>query len=184
MPGAGKNRLALIAGACLIASALLIGIPVDISNALRFFSAGALFGIRGDHAMRVIDPDAPFLPGRDWLFAISVGTAFALECSGSATSGFLSSRHAVQAGQALPVPRAKAACIFAGTSLAGTCERPRPERVRCKTAVTALNERPRCLWSRALFSRTVTVLMRHRPIQVRHGPERPRLSLRAATPCA
>jgi len=44
MPAAGKTRLVLIAGACLIASALLVGIPVDISIAVRFFSAGVLFG--------------------------------------------------------------------------------------------------------------------------------------------
>jgi len=44
MPAGGKNRLVLIAGACCFASALLVGIPVDISSALRFFSAGVLFG--------------------------------------------------------------------------------------------------------------------------------------------
>jgi hypothetical protein len=32
----GKNRLVLIAGTCLIAGALLVGILVDILSALRF----------------------------------------------------------------------------------------------------------------------------------------------------
>jgi hypothetical protein len=49
---AEKNRLVLIAGACLSAGAVLVGIPVDISNLefgglsseLRFFSAGMLTG--------------------------------------------------------------------------------------------------------------------------------------------
>jgi len=44
MPAGGKNRLVLIAGACLIAGASLVGIPVDIASALRFFSAGVLTG--------------------------------------------------------------------------------------------------------------------------------------------
>ena len=44
MPDTGKNGRALIAGACLIASALLVGIPIDTAIALRFFSAGLLFG--------------------------------------------------------------------------------------------------------------------------------------------
>jgi len=44
MPGAGKNRLVLTAGACCFASALLVGIPVHMSTGLRFFSAGVLFG--------------------------------------------------------------------------------------------------------------------------------------------
>jgi hypothetical protein len=42
MSRAGKNRLVLIAGACLVAGALLVGIPVD--SALRFFSAGVMIG--------------------------------------------------------------------------------------------------------------------------------------------
>jgi len=42
---AGKNSLVSIAGACVIASTLLVGIPVDNSpSALRFFAAGALTG--------------------------------------------------------------------------------------------------------------------------------------------
>jgi hypothetical protein len=45
MLDAVKNRLVLIAGACLIAGVLLVGIPVDTSSsALRFFSAGVLVG--------------------------------------------------------------------------------------------------------------------------------------------
>ena len=44
MRAAGQNRLVVIAGACFIASALLVGIPVDTAIALRFFSAGLLFG--------------------------------------------------------------------------------------------------------------------------------------------
>jgi len=42
---AGKNSLVSIAGACVIAGALLVGIPIGTSpSALRFFSAGALTG--------------------------------------------------------------------------------------------------------------------------------------------
>ena len=44
MPAWGTNRLAFIAGACLVAGTVLVGIPVDISSALRFFPAGVLFG--------------------------------------------------------------------------------------------------------------------------------------------
>ena len=44
MPAWGKNRLVLIAGACVIAGALLVGIPVDTASALRFFLAGVLIG--------------------------------------------------------------------------------------------------------------------------------------------
>jgi hypothetical protein len=44
MLGAGKNRLVLIAGACLITGAVLVGIPVDTLTPLRFFSAGVLTG--------------------------------------------------------------------------------------------------------------------------------------------
>jgi hypothetical protein len=44
MLDAGNNRLVLIAGAHLIAGALLVGIPVDALIALRFFSAGVLTG--------------------------------------------------------------------------------------------------------------------------------------------
>ena len=44
MPGGGKDRLALIAGASFIAGALLVGISIDISMQLRFFSAGVLIG--------------------------------------------------------------------------------------------------------------------------------------------
>jgi hypothetical protein len=44
MPNPGKYRLVLIAGACLIVGMLLVGIPVDIAIALRFFSAGVLIG--------------------------------------------------------------------------------------------------------------------------------------------
>jgi hypothetical protein len=45
MSDVAKNRLVSIAGACLIAGTLLVGIPVDTSpSALRFFSAGVLTG--------------------------------------------------------------------------------------------------------------------------------------------
>jgi hypothetical protein len=44
MLGAGKNRLVIIAGACLIAGTLLVGIPIDTLRALRFFLAGLLIG--------------------------------------------------------------------------------------------------------------------------------------------
>jgi hypothetical protein len=44
MLSAGKNRLVLIAGACFIAGALLVGIHVDTLNALRSFSGGVLTG--------------------------------------------------------------------------------------------------------------------------------------------
>jgi hypothetical protein len=44
MPGAGWNRLVLIAGACVIAGALLVAIPFDTLSGLRFFSAGLLTG--------------------------------------------------------------------------------------------------------------------------------------------
>jgi hypothetical protein len=43
MPGAGKNRV-LTAGACCIAGALLVGIPIDIATQPRFFLAGVLIG--------------------------------------------------------------------------------------------------------------------------------------------
>jgi len=45
MSDVAKNRIVSIAGACLIAGTLLVGIPVDTSpSALRFFSAGVLTG--------------------------------------------------------------------------------------------------------------------------------------------
>jgi hypothetical protein len=44
MLDAGKNRLVLIAGACFIASALLLEIPVDTLAPLRSFLAGVLTG--------------------------------------------------------------------------------------------------------------------------------------------
>ena len=44
MPDAGKNRLVLIAGACLIAGMMLVGIPIDTPSALRFFLGGVLIG--------------------------------------------------------------------------------------------------------------------------------------------
>jgi hypothetical protein len=44
MRDGGKNRLASIAGASFIAGALLVGMPIDISIQLRFFSAGVLIG--------------------------------------------------------------------------------------------------------------------------------------------
>ena len=44
MLDAGKNRLVLVAGACLVASALLVGIPFGTSSALYPFLAGVLFG--------------------------------------------------------------------------------------------------------------------------------------------
>jgi len=44
MPDAGKNRLVLIAAACLIAGTMLVGIPIDTPSALRFFLAGLLIG--------------------------------------------------------------------------------------------------------------------------------------------
>jgi hypothetical protein len=44
MRDAGKNRLVLIAGACLIASTLLVFEFGSLHNAFRFFLAGVLFG--------------------------------------------------------------------------------------------------------------------------------------------
>ena len=44
MPGAGEDRRVLIAGACCIAGALLVGIPIDIATQLRSFLAGVLIG--------------------------------------------------------------------------------------------------------------------------------------------
>ena len=44
MPAGGTNRLAVIAGACLIAGALLVGFPVGTASGLRFFGAGLLAG--------------------------------------------------------------------------------------------------------------------------------------------
>ena len=38
------SGLVLMAGACLIAGTLLVGIPIDIATQLRFFLAGVLVG--------------------------------------------------------------------------------------------------------------------------------------------
>jgi len=44
MRGTGKNRLVAIAGACLIASTLLVFEYGSLHSALRLFLAGLLFG--------------------------------------------------------------------------------------------------------------------------------------------